>query len=161
MRIFEDGHEIANHTYAHQVLVYPLTDEDIIREIQAASNAIQSITGERPPRMVRPPGGRIDSELPRIAAGLGYSLMLWDVDPRDWEIRDADHVYEFIMSNVEHGSIIVLHDTHVSTAEAMERAVPSLIQQGFELVTVSELFERMRGMVPQAGRVYRRVLPAG
>ena len=160
LRIFEEGHEIANHTYGHQILIYPLTEEEIIREIQAASAAIQAITGVRPTRMVRPPAGRIEGDLPRIAAGLGYALMLWDLDPLDWFYRDADMVYEHIMSNVEHGSIIVLHDTHASTAEAMERVVPSLIQQGFELVTVSELFERMRGRAPSAGRVYRRAQPA-
>ena len=155
LRIFEDGHELANHSFSHQILVYPLTEEDIVHEIQAASAAIQAITGERPARMIRPPAGQIDSRLARISAGLGYALMLWDVDPLDWLIRDAKRIYEHIMAHVEDGSIIVLHDTHVSTAEAMELVVPRLIEEGFELVTVSELFMRMRETAPSAGRVYR------
>ena len=156
LRAFENGHEIANHTYNHQKLVYALSDEEVIHEIQAASAAIQSITGQRPARMFRPPAGYLDSRVARLAAGLGYALMLWDVDPLDWRVRCADAVYEYIMANVQDGSIIVLHDTHATTAEAMERVVPRLIQEGFELVTVSELFYRTRGRAPSAGRVYLR-----
>ena len=155
LRAFESGHEVANHTHFHQSLVYPLTDDEIIHEIQAASAAIEAVTGEPPPRMFRPPAGRVEDRTARIAAELGYALILWNVDPFDWRDRNAQMIYQHIMLNVTDGSIIVLHDTQFTTAQAMELVVPRLIEKGFDLVTVSELFYRSLGRVPSPGRVYR------
>ena len=156
LRAFEDGHEIAGHTFYHQPLVYPLTDEEILEEIRAGSAAIRAVTGVAPPRMVRPPAGRIESRTTQLAASLGYALILWDVDPLDWFNRDVEMIYRYIIENVRDGSIIVLHDTHYTTAYAMELVIPSLIEMGFEFVTVSELFQRANGRAPTPGNVYRR-----
>jgi len=70
---------------------------------------------------------------------LGLSLIHWNLDPFDWRSRNADMVYDSIMSRVKDGCIIVCHDIHMTTGEAMERVIPELIENGYRLVTVSEL----------------------
>lgn len=145
------GNEIANHTQTHPRLTSQ-TDGEIKNEIQSASNAIASIIGTSP-LIYRPPFGATDERVLNISAELGYGIVKWTIDPLDWRDRDADTIYNRIMSQVEDGSVIVLHDIHLTTAQAMERVIPSLIDKGFQLVTVSELLERRYGGLA-AGSVF-------
>ena len=78
------------------------------------------------------------------------------MDPLDWRYRCEDHIYNYIMANVQHGSIILTHDTRPTTAAAMQRVIPRLVEEGFELVTVTELLEYLYGEVVP-GRVYGAV----
>jgi peptidoglycan/xylan/chitin deacetylase (PgdA/CDA1 family) len=151
MRAFDMGNEIANHSWSHQDMRFQ-SDEEIVYEIQRASAAIASVTGISPP-IFRPPFGMADERVADIAAGLGYSIIKWTVDPLDWRYRDADTVYRSIMSQVENDSIILVHDTRPTTAAAMERVIPQLIERGFQLVTVSELIYSIYGSL-EPGRIY-------
>jgi len=65
----------------------------------------------------------------------------WTVDPQDWRYRDADTVYNAVMERVKDGSIVLVHDIHPTTVDAMERLIPDLQAAGYQLVTVSELIE--------------------
>ena len=150
-RAFELGSEVANHTWNHLRLPH-LSDAEIIREIQSASTAIESLTGYSPP-MFRPPFGMSCERLVRISTELGYAIVKWTLDPVDWRYRDADIVYNSIMSQVEDGSVILLHDTRPTTAAAMKRVIPRLIEKGFQLVTVSELLYYFYGEL-EPGRIY-------
>lgn len=76
------------------------------------------------------------------------------MDTLDWQTRDADATYEAVMSDVFDGAIILCHDLYETAAEAMERVIPALIEQGYQLVTVSELLSYSDGgIVP--GNLYR------
>jgi len=145
------GNEIANHTQTHPRLTSQ-TDSQIKNEIQSASAAITSIVGNSP-FIYRPPFGATDERVLNLSAELGYGIVKWTIDPLDWRDRDADIIYNRIMSQVEDGSVIVLHDIHLTTAQAMERVIPSLVEQGFQLVTVSELLEHRYGGLA-AGNVF-------
>jgi peptidoglycan/xylan/chitin deacetylase (PgdA/CDA1 family) len=81
---------------------------------------------------------------------------MWNIDSNDWRTRDADVIYEYIMEKAVNGGIILCHDIYASTAEAMERVIPGLIEQGFKLVTVSELLgEIVPGLVYYSERNVR------
>jgi len=151
LRAHQSGHEVANHLYHHQSMT-ALDNAGIIRDLRAGSEAIIAITGESPPIM-RPPGGAFNDRVSRVVGAEGYALIMWSIDTNDWRDRNANTVYQRIMSNVRDGDIILLHDTHGTTAAAMERVIPSLIQRGFTLVTVSELLYYTYGEI-QSGRVY-------
>ena len=140
------GHEIASHSQTHARLP-GLSDYAVAAEIQAASAAIEAIVGFAPP-IYRPPFGATDDRVAQISAELGYGIVKWTLDPLDWRDRNPETIYARIMSQVEDGSVIVLHDIHATTAQAMERVVPSLIEQGFKLVTASELLESKGGLAP-------------
>jgi peptidoglycan/xylan/chitin deacetylase (PgdA/CDA1 family) len=113
------------------------------------NTAIFNITGVRPV-IHRVPFGAFDDLVIDISRELGMALIQWNFDPLDWRYRDADIIYKTIMSNVRHGDIIVLHDIHGSTIDAMERVIPALIEAGFKLVTVSQLLGEI-----EPGAVYR------
>jgi peptidoglycan/xylan/chitin deacetylase (PgdA/CDA1 family) len=151
------GNEIANHTFYHQIMaVDAMTDMDIVNDIKMGSDAIASIIGVTPSPIVRPPGGAYDDRVIRVVGDTGYEIIMWSMDTFDWRDRNADTVYQRIMSNVKDGDIILMHDTHRTTAVAMERVIPQLIEEGYELVTVTELL-RYSYESPEPGRVYQYV----
>ncbi|MCL1799383.1 MAG: hypothetical protein FWG23_06580 [Eggerthellaceae bacterium] len=87
------------------------------------------------------------------SSGVGHSLIQWSIDPRDWQVRDANAVYNNVMGAAKPGAIVVLHDIHPTTVTAMERVIPDLIARGYQIVTVSELLHYSKvPLVP--GRVY-------
>jgi peptidoglycan/xylan/chitin deacetylase (PgdA/CDA1 family) len=134
----EGGNEILGHSWSH-VNFNQLSREQIISEITRTHDAITEIIGDFP-RMYRPPYGSANNTVREVSEEYGFSIINWNQDPSDWMTKDANQVYESIMEEINHRSVIVLHDTHASTAQAMERVIPSLIERGYQLVTVSEMF---------------------
>ena len=145
------GNEIAGHTWTHADLTQ-LCDWEIAEELQSTSAVIKSVTGLSS-RIYRPPYGFTNSNVRRVSAELGYSIISWTLDTLDWHYRDAEVVYDIIMDNVIDDDIILLHDIHSTTIDAMERVIPNLISRGFQLVTVSELLTRKYGEL-EPGVVY-------
>lgn len=149
---FEAGCEIIGHSWSHGNM-RSLTAQDIKREILDTHAAIESITGDAP-QMYRVPYGAFNDRVKQVSEELGFSIISWSVDPRDWEAKDADQIYDSILDSVFDGAIVICHDTYESTAEAMERVIPDLITHGYQLVTVSELFT-YKGIPLEPGKVYR------
>ena len=99
---------------------------------------LESIAGQAN-LLFRPPYGSYNDHVQEVARELGFTLVNWSIDPKDWDHRNPDTVYSTIMNEAHDGAIIVLHDIHESTADAMERVIPVLLANGYQLVTVSEL----------------------
>jgi peptidoglycan/xylan/chitin deacetylase (PgdA/CDA1 family) len=150
-RIHMQGNEIANHTWSHQRLT-DLSERDMHYEIYNASVAIAEITGFAP-AILRPTYGAHNEAVIRVAQNLNLPLVLWTLDTRDWYTRDADMIFDSVMNNVRDRDIIIMHDIREPTADAAVRLIPALIEQGFQLVTVSELFYHS-GVTPTPGRIY-------
>ena len=146
------GSEVANHTWNHPELIN-VSNQRIRTELQRTSAIIEQVTGSPGPRFFRPPFGLADDRVAGISAELGYAIITWTLDTRDWEVRNADAVYNIIMDRAEEGSVILMHDTHITTAAAMERVIPALIARGYRLVTVSELLHSVYGEL-EPGKVY-------
>lgn len=136
-RMVSEGHEIGGHSWDHRQLT-KLSSEDMTDQIMNTRAKIYSLTGVDT-TIMRPPYGSYNDETKRICAENGIVIINWSLDTLDWKYRDADKVYDAIMSQVKDGDIILCHDLHGSTVEAMERVIPDLIAQGYQLVTVSEL----------------------
>ena len=132
------GNEILGHSWSH-VNFNRSSRAQVISEITRTYNAITDVVGEAP-RLYRPPYGSANAAVIEVSEELGFSIINWNQDPFDWRTTDEDEIYDSIMEEVRHRSIIVLHDTRGSTARAMERVIPSLIAKGYQLVTVSEMF---------------------
>jgi len=149
------GSEIASHTWTHDNMAH-LSAARIRESIESTSALIESITGVPSPHFFRPPFGSTNDTVRYVSAQMGYTITNWTLDTWDWRNRNPDIIYEAIMNEVEDGSVILLHDIHLTTAQAMEFVIPSLIAQGFELVTLSELLMFFYGeLVP--GKIYGRV----
>ena len=146
--IYDSGCQIGMHTYSHANL-RKLSKSEILDEINKTNDLIYKYTGEYS-HLVRPPYGAVNDT---VKATVEQPMINWSIDTRDWESRDADSVYNAIMSSVQDGDIILMHDLYSSTAEAVSRVVPELVAQGYQLCTVDELF-KLKGIELTAGKVY-------
>ncbi|MCC8074191.1 MAG: polysaccharide deacetylase family protein [Clostridiales bacterium] len=145
----EIGCELGNHTYDHTHYGDKVTAEDI----KKSSDAIEKACGQAP-TIFRCPGGIITSKTRKECVKEGMPIAYWSVDTEDWKSRDADKIYKKVMNNVYDGCIILMHDIYDSTAEAVEKIVPALIEEGYQIVTVSELIKAKTGEEPKAGEQY-------
>jgi len=145
------GNEIANHTWSHPRLPH-LSWDGIFTELYDSNVAIAEITGAVPASF-RPTFGFFDSRVEEIARDLGLPLILWSLDTNDWYTRDVNSIFNIVVNNVRDRDIILLHDLHEPTARATVLLIPALIEMGFQLVTVSELFY-YSDVVPQPGGIY-------
>lgn len=147
-KMHEAGHEIGNHTWSHPNLMR-LSHSSRLRELSRTDEVIKSVTGSRP-RLVRAPYGTMTKD---AAKRLNRSFVYWSIDPQDWRYRNASTVTKHVVGRAANKKIVLLHDIHASTASAVERIIPQLINKGYTFVTVSELMEITGGGAP--GTTYR------
>jgi peptidoglycan-N-acetylglucosamine deacetylase len=137
-RAAREGHEIANHSWSHPNLA-KMSDAGVRRQLLQTDEAIKSATGTRP-TLLRPPYGSITEREKRwIHDEFGYQIVLWDVDPYDWKRPGPAVVRNRILQETRPGSIVLSHDIHPGTIEAMPSTFDALKAKGFKFVTVSEL----------------------
>lgn len=137
-RMAAEGHEIGNHTWDHPNLTL-LSASEIQRQFDLTQQAVQQATGGYTPVLMRPPMGMVNDTVATLSAARGMAVTLWSVDPKDWLNRNANFVYNQIMSSAADNRIILLHDIHPTSVDAAIRAIADLRGQGYQLVTVSEL----------------------
>ena len=142
------GCELGNHTYNHTILTSASASE-IKNEISLTTSKIKEYTGYNV-KLVRAPGGAVNQT---VKDNVSYPLVNWSVDTLDWKYRDRDSVIANVKSNVRDGSIILMHDLYSSTGDAATVIIPWLTENGYQLVTVSELLET-RGISPVKGNLY-------
>ena len=140
--VVEAGHEIGNHTFSHRRF-NRMNEAQILEEIHDCEHAISEVS-DAPIRFIRPPEGQMNETLCRVIGGLGYRIILWDVDTRDWAHTAPAEIARHILDNVQAGDIILMHDFigHNSpTPEALRLVLPELLSRGYHFVTVGELVE--------------------
>jgi peptidoglycan/xylan/chitin deacetylase (PgdA/CDA1 family) len=148
-RIVNEGHEIANHSWSHPQLSV-MSESSVREQLEKTHQAIKQATGIEP-KLFRPPYGAFTQRQRNWAhAVYGYRIILWDVDPLDWKIRNSAHVESEILKQTVPGSIILSHDIHKSTVDAMPATLDALIAKGYKFVTVSELLAMDKPVVPKA-----------
>ena len=137
-RAAREGHEIANHSWSHPNLG-KMSDESVRRELRRTDDAIKQAIGKRP-TLMRPPYGSLSTRQKHwIHDEFGYEIVLWDVDPLDWKRPGPTTVCNRILRETRAGSIVLSHDIHPGTIEAMPTTFDQLEAKGFKFVTVSEL----------------------
>jgi peptidoglycan-N-acetylglucosamine deacetylase len=145
-RAAREGHEIGNHSWSHPNFG-KMSDDNVRSQLRRTDDAIRSATGNRP-TLMRPPYGSITArEKLWIHDEFGYRIILWDVDPYDWKRPGPAVVRNRILKETQPGSIVLSHDIHPGTIEAMPSTLDALEAKGFKFVTVSEL---IRMATPQA-----------
>src|SRR5437870_3130293 len=137
-RAAREGHEIGNHSWSHPNFA-KMSQENVRSQLQRTDDAIKNATGKRP-TLLRPPYGSITEREKRwIHDEFGYDIILWDVDPLDWKRPGPAVVRSRILKETRPGSIVLSHDIHPGTIEAMPSTFDELEAKGFKFVTVSEL----------------------
>lgn len=134
-RVRDDGHELANHTYSHKSLRHmPYAEQQA--EISRVQNVLAALGATS--RFVRPPFGRYDANTLKIAEELGLKVALWSVDSHDWQRRASAEGLESVYGRKVLNGIILFHDTHEQTVDAMPGILDALTANQCRFVTVSE-----------------------
>ena len=137
-RIIAEGHEIGNHTWDHPQLS-KLSDERTTEEIEKTQDAIRAACGITPV-LLRPPYGALNK--PQhiwIPQRFKLNVIYWSVDTLDWKRPGAATITQRVLAGARPGAIILQHDIHGQTIDAMAAALDGLIAKGYHLVTVSQL----------------------
>ncbi|BBB90069.1 MAG TPA: polysaccharide deacetylase family protein [Methylomusa anaerophila] len=135
-----EGHEISSHGYSHKHLT-KLSKDQIKEELERTENLIRQYAPK--PLLFRPPGGLYNQDVLEVVRNRGYSTILWTVDPHDWARPTVKETVDRVMSQVKPGSIILLHDGQypLPTPKALGIIIDRLKEEGYEMVTISELFQ--------------------
>ncbi|WP_435897492.1 polysaccharide deacetylase family protein [Streptomyces microflavus] len=149
-RIQDEGHEVANHTWTHEILTDREPDE-IRAELEKTQVAIEKITGKKP-RLMRPPQGRTDDTVSEISKELGLSQVLWSATAKDYSTNDSALITKRILDQAGKDGVILLHDIYKGTVPAVPGIIDALQKDGYTFVTVPEL---MAPAEPVPGTVYR------
>jgi peptidoglycan-N-acetylglucosamine deacetylase len=138
--IVRSGHELGIHSYSHRPLFLFGSDE-ILFELNKTAMIVENVTG-REAKLFRPPYGIMSVGVNALAKDLGLRVVMWDVFPRDYS-KNAGQISQFVIGKAGNGSIIVLHDTagakRNESLSALDEFVPTLLDEGYVFVTVSEL----------------------
>ena len=153
-RMADIGCEIGSHTENHADLV-KADANTFQQEIQQADDRILQAIG-RYPYFLRPPYGDFNDDVRRH---VGKPLAFWSVDTRDWKTRNTASTVSATLNNIEDGDVVLMHDIYGETAAAVAQIVPSLVQQGYQLVTLSEL-TYYRGVEMENGMIGFNMHPA-
>ena len=153
-RMEAEGHEIGNHSNSHKNLQDMSTVAQVKAEMDLCANKVKKLVGHTP-TVVRCPYGALDDTVKQYAKEAGVPLIQWDIDTRDWESRNAAKVISttFASKGLGDGSIVLLHDIHKTTVEAVPALIDRFLAQGYTFVTVSDLLKARCGGV-EAGKVY-------
>lgn len=147
-RAVREGHEVGSHTMWHQNLIR-ISKSAAEDDIDSAREVFREVLGKNV-ELTRMPYGNSNSFTADVA---GTPLIYWSIDTRDWESLDAEAVVEQTLDAAFDGAIVLMHDIHWSTIEAVPEVIDGLREDGFEFVTVSELAE-LRGVEMEEGETY-------
>jgi peptidoglycan/xylan/chitin deacetylase (PgdA/CDA1 family) len=138
------GHSVGNHTYTH-VALNTVSQAVFVEEMNKTKKVMLETAGnlftlDHDVRYMRPPYGAIDEHTSVYAAELGYAMVLWDVDPRDWSEPGTDAIANHVLQNIQPGHIVLLHDgggDRRQTVAATKIILNALTAQGYQFVPIT------------------------
>lgn len=136
------GSELANHSWSHPSLP-GLGNSGIRSQLRRTNDAIEKVTGVKP-TLMRPPYGANNRRLDEVSRELGLAEIYWDVDTLDWKNKDADGLIDNVLGSAARDNVVLMHDIHSSTVDAAPAIIRGLKKKGYTLVTVSELYPKLR-----------------
>ena len=135
--LHDAGHEVMNHSDDHAHFAQ-LSSDQIISNITACNEKIAAVTGVTP-ALFRAPYGEYDDNVITTINSMGIHTIQWDVDSLDWKDLSADEIYSRVTSKVQPGSIVLFHNAALHTPEALPSIIEYLLQNGYDIVPVSEI----------------------
>lgn len=159
-RMVAEGHEIGNHTWTHASLT-SRSDAQIRDELKKSDDALMEVAGYKT-HLIRPPYGAINSRIKGLMfSEFGLTTIMWSVDPQDWRRPGVSVVTSRLVNGAHNGAIMLAHDIHPPTIQAVPGMLDQLIAKGYQFVTVSQLINMEKGGAGPVSMVTRPVLPAG
>lgn len=132
-KVYKSSSEVASHTYSHKNL-NKLSKDDILKEINSTSIIFNKITNDNI-KYIRPPYGNYNDTV----KSTNFPIILWNIDPKDWLVKDSTKVYNSVLKHACDGCIVLMHDLYPTTIEAVKMLIPKLNSLGYEVVSISDL----------------------
>ena len=148
LSINSQGSEIGSHTYNHANMK-KLTNEEIINDYKKM-NDIYTNLFSKDLSLIRPPYGNIYESQTNL---IPTSFILWSLDTNDWRYRNTDYIVNYVLDNIKDGDIILFHDSYETTVEAISELLPLLYSKGYQVMSVSELFN-LKGIALLKNQIY-------
>lgn len=147
----ENGNEIGVHGYSHRSFT-KMRQATMEEEITKTKKYIKNLTGYES-TLVRPPYGNITKTIKNYNLG---PYILWNNDTLDWKLRDANKISSRLINSIEDKSIILMHDTYLTTFKALEIILPYLKENNYVVTTVSKIYE-LNGITLESNKSYRYI----
>ena len=139
-RMAEEGHELGLHSNRHDYMQH-MTKQEALDDLTECQSILTETTGVSA-RLFRPPGGLYSQDLLDASRELGLSIVFWSVDPHDWDKEKASQVLPFLLAHAAAGDVILLHDLTEHSVSCALSFLDTMLAQGYEFCTVSELAAR-------------------
>ena len=152
-KIYESGNEIANHSESH-AHVNNLSYEENVEQIIECSDRIQVITG-KPTTLYRGPYGEYNDTVVKASQDSNHIMIQWNIDSLDYKGLTGEQMWERIKTKLEKGSIILMHNGTENTALSLDIIIKNIKNEGYELVTVSELIYKDNYEIDNNGVQYK------
>ena len=134
-KMYNSNMEIGNHTYNH-LLLTKYNSEKISEEINKTNEEVYSVIG-RYPTLLRTSYGSVNK---KIKENVDMPIIIWNIDTLDWKYKNSNKIAERILDKVSDGDIVLMHDIYKATLNSLDKVIPELLDRGFQIVSVSELF---------------------
>lgn len=136
-KIHSAGHALGNHTFSH-VKLTAVRNGALREEVERTGEIILQETGVKT-ALFRPPFGAFDARSLAELAIRRLEVVLWSVDSRDWVTPVPQEIRHNVESTAQAGAIILLHDVHPQTVQALPGIIEVLKAKGYGFVTVPEM----------------------
>lgn len=147
--IYNSNSEIASHSYAHKDLT-KLSVDELKDDLKKTNDIFNSITSDNL-KYLRPPYNYSNANV----LNSGYTVITWNIDPKDWLVKDSIKIYNNVIKNVCDGCIVIMHDIYPTTIEATKMLLPKLNEMGYQVVSVSKLMELKDYKITKAKTITR------
>lgn len=146
-KMYDIGCELGNHSYDHPQ--FTKCSDGGASQVGQTNSLLKDACGHGA-TVLRPPYGDYNDS---VSASVGMPMILWNVDTLDWQTKNAEATINNVLNQADDGDIVLMHDVHSSTVDAVLKLVPKLIANDYQLVTVSELADA-RDVILKNGAVY-------
>lgn len=140
-KIVSAGHQIGNHTYSHQRMVFK-SPSYIKKEIEKTDELIRE-SGYKGKIDFRPPNGKKLVGLPYYLYKNNRDTITWSLEPDTYYTSATDKV-SYVKKHVKPGSIILIHPMYDDNGEELNTIkgiLQSLSNEGYKFITVNELLK--------------------
>ena len=148
--LHDAGHEVQNHSNTHPHMA-KLSSSDVVTELNACNDKVESVTGVRP-TLFRCPYGEYDDHVINAVNSMGMTAVQWDVDSLDWKGLSAQEIEKRVLERVQPGSIVLFHNAAENTPQALPGIIESLLADGYSIVPVSQILLQGEYIIDNTGR---------
>ncbi|HEB12994.1 MAG TPA: polysaccharide deacetylase family protein [Actinobacteria bacterium] len=150
-RVFNEGHDIGNHTYSHRDLV-SATRKTIIKEIDQTDKAMMRVLGIKT-KLFRPPRGMFSNSVRKLIIEMGYTIILWTDSAKDWRGSTPKTIVRRVTRHIKSGGVILFHDSgslirsegadRGNTVAALPLVIDEIRRKGYKIVALSQMLNEL------------------